>query len=191
MTECSVQDCDKQPTRRGMCNKHYLRWWRYGDPQGGSTPRGDAIKFYNDVVLTYVGNDCLTWPFGRSSCGYGQVHLDGRMYTVSRLACEEENGPPASPDLEAAHSCGNGHLACVSRKHLRWATRAENRDDMVQHGRSNRGSKNPLVKLTEHEVRLIKSLKDTVPSRELASQFGVTQRAIAAIYMGRSWSWLE
>ena len=39
---CSVEGCDREVASRGMCNAHYIRWRRYGDPLGGPTPR--AVK---------------------------------------------------------------------------------------------------------------------------------------------------
>jgi len=29
---CSVEGCDKPHKSRGWCRKHYLRFWRHGDP---------------------------------------------------------------------------------------------------------------------------------------------------------------
>lgn len=32
---CSVLGCASPPQKRGMCNAHYLRWYRHGDALGG------------------------------------------------------------------------------------------------------------------------------------------------------------
>jgi hypothetical protein len=29
---CAVEGCGKAACRKTYCNKHYLRWWKYGDP---------------------------------------------------------------------------------------------------------------------------------------------------------------
>jgi len=29
---CAVDECDRGPRTRGWCAKHYLRWYRHGDP---------------------------------------------------------------------------------------------------------------------------------------------------------------
>lgn len=29
---CKVAGCDRQTIARGWCRKHYLHWWKYGDP---------------------------------------------------------------------------------------------------------------------------------------------------------------
>lgn len=31
---CSVEGCERAPTGRGWCHKHYERWRRTGDPEG-------------------------------------------------------------------------------------------------------------------------------------------------------------
>lgn len=178
MNLCSVNSCGKKAIKRGWCNAHYLRWWKYGDPLNGGTPWGEAKRFLHDVVFAYEGDECLTWPFSKGNHGYGQIRVDGGLYLVSRLACEEENGPPPSKDHEAAHSCGNGHLGCATRRHLRWATRAENRQDMVDHGRSNKGKSFRFTRLKPQQIKTILSLVGTQPNAAIARQFGVTPGAI-------------
>lgn len=32
MNTCKVDGCIIHASKRGMCNKHYLRWWKHGDP---------------------------------------------------------------------------------------------------------------------------------------------------------------
>lgn len=29
---CTIEDCERERYARGWCNKHYLRWWKHGDP---------------------------------------------------------------------------------------------------------------------------------------------------------------
>ena len=36
---CAVDDCDKPARTAGLCQGHYLRRWRYGDPHGGQHNR--------------------------------------------------------------------------------------------------------------------------------------------------------
>lgn len=32
---CFVEGCDKTARCKGMCNKHYQKWYKYGDPYAG------------------------------------------------------------------------------------------------------------------------------------------------------------
>lgn len=70
--------------------------------------------------------------------GAAQINLGGRSVIVARMVCEEVNGPPPTPAHQAAHSCGKGHLGCITPQHLRWATQVENEADKLIHGTHNR-----------------------------------------------------
>jgi hypothetical protein len=159
-------------------------------PVRGKTVRGEPGRYLQDVVLPYEGDECFVWPFGRGGDGYGQIHRDGRKRVVSRLVCESVYGPPPGPGYDAAHSCGNGHLACVNKRHLSWKTRAANLAEMVEHGNSTRGERQHGARLTEPQVLEIKRLLGTTSQAELARQFGVSRKTIHSIRSGQSWAWL-
>ena len=190
---CSIPGCDK-PVRvksRGWCNAHWLRWSRYGDPVAGGVMRDTAYRYLRDVVLPYNDKDeCLFWPFNKTSDGYGRIGIGGERVAVHRHVCEEVDGPPPTEKHEAAHSCGNGHLACVNPHHLSWKTRAENFADKLSHGTHNRGERNGYAKLTEEVVREIKALKGKMSQRDIARRFGASQQQVSKIQRGDSWSWL-
>lgn len=38
MTACSVRGCRRPVKARGWCNRHYLRWWKHGDPTDNLRP---------------------------------------------------------------------------------------------------------------------------------------------------------
>jgi hypothetical protein len=188
---CSIPDCGKHAAKRGWCSAHYQRWLAHGDPQGGKTKNGEPLAFYRSVVLTYRGNECLIWPYARGGRGYGKMSCDGGLKYVHRLVCEEEHGPPPATQQVAAHSCGNGHLGCVSRQHLSWKTHAGNMSDMVGHGTRRRGDVLWAARLTEDDVRAIRAMKGSVPQLELASRFNVRQSNISKIQNRKAWAWLE
>jgi hypothetical protein len=187
---CSVPGCEKKSRKRGWCQSHYLRWWRHGDPTGGGSSKGAAQTFLS-ASFEYDGDECLIWPFYRTKEGYGAIHLRGRCRIVSRVVCEQEHGPPPDDKSEAAHSCGNGHLGCVNRNHLRWATYAENRTDMMDHGRSNRGEKNSRSKLTRDQVIMVREALNVCSQQSLAEKYGVSPSAISLIKSGHTWAWLQ
>lgn len=188
---CSIPDCGKPAKVRGWCNAHYLRAKQHGDPLGGGTFKGAPLRFLQETVLPYDGNECLTWPFARDCDGYGHLWIGGKSHQVSRLACEEMNGPPPTPDHEAAHSCGKGHEGCVTKRHLDWKTHAENQADKIAHGTHSRGERHPMAKLTEPEVREILDLKGTMFQWEIAERFGVSQPLVSNIHRAKNWNWLE
>lgn len=132
---CSIDGCGRGVVAKGWCMMHYRRNYKHGDPTARVTPaNGEALRYFSGVVAAYQGEECLIWPFSKDKYGYGQIMMEGKRKIVSRLSCEIENGPPPSQNLDAAHSCGNGHLGCCSRRHMRWATRKENVADAKAHG---------------------------------------------------------
>src|SRR5690606_25191199 len=124
-------------------------WMKHGDPLAlKRTANGVPQRFYYEVVLKHTGAECLIWPFAVAGDGYGVVYLDKERRYVHRAACEDRNGPPPSPDHEAAHSCGRGAQGCVSPGHLRWATHIENQHDKREHGTDTVGERNAASKLS-------------------------------------------
>jgi hypothetical protein len=80
--------------------------------------------------------------------------------------------------------------ACVTKGHLSWKTRQENRDDMIAHGTVLRGERNGQAKLTEPEVLQILARKGTMVQREIAAQFGISSQLVGHIHRGEAWAWL-
>jgi len=190
---CSVEGCGKSHSARGLCGAHYRKWKRYGDPLAGGTrtANGKPFDFIEKTVLPYDGDECILWPFAKTERGYPIIYLDGHNTTASRLVCEITNGPAPTPAHQAAHSCGNGHLACVTKGHLRWATVSENKADMVDHGTRMRGAAIPTAKLSEQDVRVIRSLEGSMSRKAIAERYGVTASLVWCIFKRKAWGWLE
>ncbi|OBP75441.1 hypothetical protein BAE42_07630 [Mesorhizobium loti] len=72
-----------------------------------------------------------------------------------------------------------------------WGTNADNSADMIAHGRSTRGEKQPTSKLTEDDVRAIRKLAGSMIQREIAEKFGVHIMTVNDILHRRRWAWLE
>ncbi len=176
---CSVPGCGKSHFGRDYCRTHYARAVRYGTTV--ATPAGVPMSYIETVVLPYVGDECLPWPYARNRHGYGVVRVSGRNEIVSRYVCKRTHGNPPSDRHEAAHSCGNGKLGCVNKRHLRWATSRENSADALMHGTAIHGEKHVLAKLTPDEVREIRSLAGQIPQTRLAKRFGISPSAISEI----------
>lgn len=148
---------------------------------------GEARRYFEEVVLTYNGEDCLIWPFSKNTAGYGKLGCNGRYLHVHRMTCEAIKGPPPTPEHEAAHSCGKGHLGCTAPGHLDWKTPSQNNMDKLQHGTDNRGEKHPMAKLTEAQVLEIMSLKGTKTQAQIGAQYGVDRRHVGLIHRGKTW----
>lgn len=189
---CTVENCNLPHIARGYCEAHYRRWKAHGDPLGGGTAQGAVPKWIKEVALPYAGVDCLIWPFSRLKDGYPQGGMPGfKGRRAHRVICEVVNGPPPTPDHEAAHSCGRGDQACVHPLHLSWKTHAENEADKDEHGTRPLGSAHRGSRLTEEQVNEIRSLIGAFSHAAIAERFGVSRPTISLIAEGVTWAWLK
>lgn len=156
-------------------------------PRFGNTPRnkgkGKGIEWLR-AHAAYDGDDCLIWPFSTAR-GYGHLGVDGKLVYAHTVMCELVNGPAPTPEHQAAHSCGRGHEACVSGKHLSWKTQSGNQLDRRVHGTKNEGN-GWKPKLSWEQVQEIRALASTKTHDELAAQFNTSRRNIGSIINGKS-----
>jgi hypothetical protein len=189
--KCSIDSCENYVYGHGWCRMHWQRWKRNGGPLKFAVPRIRETQHFMLSALSYDGDECLIWPFGRNEKGYGNVtHKGGRGY-AHRFICEEAHGKPPSPTHEAAHSCGKGHLGCITKRHLRWATPQENSDDRAVHGTVPQGEKVYNAKLTDADVTYIRSKSGVISQTQLAYMFGVTQSTVRAAIIRKSWKHVQ
>ena len=151
-------------------------------------PYGEPMKWLKRHV-DHNGYDCLPWPYAKDPGGYGRIRQNGKAACVSRVMCTMAYGQPSSKNMEAAHTCGNGHLACANPKHLTWVTPKENNAHKIKHGTLACGDKLPHTKLSESMVRKIRHMHKggKCSQARLASQFGVAQPTISNIVRLKIW----
>lgn len=121
---------------------------------------------------------------------------NGRKISVTayRLVALSFIGPPPSERHEVAHN--NGSRKCSFYKELRWATRAENHDDIKVHGTSPvTGERNPKSKIKEDDVRDIRQAYRNIKMRtdprrvgDLARHYKLDHATIVSIAKGKSWA---
>lgn len=184
---CSIPGCSRPAARFRLCWPHHYRRYRYGDPLAGSTFVGEPSAFI-EKALAYDGNDCLIWPFKRSKNGGYPQYWDGeRETTASRIVCAKVNGPPPGDNYHAAHSCGNGHGGCVTKRHLRWATPSENSEDSRRHGTMRLGRHVHTAKLTEMDILEIRRAYPSVRIARLAARYAVSWSTIHCVITRKTW----
>lgn len=162
-----------------------MRWRTHGDPMVLST-RTSALETLRGLAAVET-DECTLWPLGISN-GYGSVYTGDLITTAHHLVCEWTHGPPPAGKPHAAHHCGV--RACVNPRHIRWATPKENAADRLIHGTHNRGERCGSNRLTEEQVRRIRSIRG-VSQRRIAEQFGVSEGAVHSIIIRKSWAWLQ
>lgn len=135
--------------------------------------------------------ECWPWLAGkRSGKGYGTFKFESfKTVAASRMAYalwwRQDPGP-----LVVMHTCDNP--ACCNPAHLVLGTVADNSADMVAkgrwRGRDSSGTKNPMARLTEDDVREIKRrIAAGHKNTHIGADYGVTHSLISAIRRGLIW----
>lgn len=182
---CNVDGCGGKVHGYGWCGKHYTRWRNHGDPLAGGAwlaPRGEPLRWLK-AHIEFKGNECLIWPFQRDKDGYARLSRG----IACRVMCTEANGPPSSPILVCAHSCGKGHEGCINPNHLEWKTQQENIDDKKLHGTNQAGERHNLAKLNNEQVAEIRALRGKLTQGQVAAMFSISKSNVGMIQRGQTW----
>lgn len=190
---CSVADCkgnahSDAKGATGLCGAHYQRKRNHGSLTAGRVSPGVPLAWLHNHA-DHAGDECLLWPFGSQTAGYGRVFYQGRQRGAHEVMCELAHGPKQSPEHEAAHGCGIP--ACVNPRHIRWDTRAGNFGDKKSHGTLLCGERCTDAKLTDEQVIWMRLNFGKLAKAEMARQCGVTFMAASSAIRGRTWSHLN
>lgn len=125
---------------------------------------------------------------------YGEIHYMKKLMLAHRASWLLHKGEIPN-GLDVLHHCDTP--LCVNPDHLWLGTQKDNVDDMIKKGRKfiARGERAGSAKLTEDEVRQIRSLyrpgkapfKNDFGIYELARQFGVSSSCVWSIIKGHWW----
>ena len=123
--------------------------------------------------------------------GYLQVSLysdERKCFTimVHKLVATAFHGP-CPEGLQCRHVDGNKDNCRADN--LKYGTKIENEHDKARHGTVARGSRDGNSKLTEQDAALIMASPD--PHSKVASEFGVSEAAVANIRMRKTWKHVE
>lgn len=182
---CSIDNCQAPVHARRLCDTHYMRWLRYGDPHFvHRIINNDGKRFWSQVDKQ---KECWVWTGCLYPTGYGLLRLQNRGVAAHRYSFFLHNGHWPKPFC--LHSCDN--RKCVNPSHLREGTHQSNMADMVARKRSpqNKGSRNPNAKLTEADIMTIKArTRDGETFVAVAKDYGVKDTCISRIHNEKSWT---
>ena len=148
------------------------------------TSRPIEERFWEKVDTS---GECWVWTANRDKDGYGRI---GRI-RAHRFSYELHNGSIPS-GAWVLHHCDNP--PCVNPVHLYAGTVTDNNRDTVRRGHHVnappvlRGEQNPRARLSEQQVMEIRTRRAAGEMGiDLAAEFGVSDRTISMVYLGRVW----
>jgi len=186
MTTCSVEDCAAPVRCKGVCNRHYTRLQRHGDPliakRLWKVSRAERLAAYTD--RSGGPNACWPWTKALNDAGYGVIaNRDGGTAIASRAAYEIAHDAALDPDVDVMHLCNNP--PCCNPAHLRAGTRAKNQAYMAASGRTHRGERSPQAKLSDTDVAHMRALRlEGWRLAALADRFAISVAQVSRICNG-------
>lgn len=144
-------------------------------------------KFWSSVDKS---GECWLWTKGRISSGYGEFCTNRGTYYAHRVSYALAKGDPGK--LFVMHSCDNP--PCVNPDHLSIGTCRDNSFDAWDKGRLPHppimlGEKNPWSKITEAQVREIRTLREGgMILRLIAERYGLSIATTQKIATRQAWT---
>lgn len=172
---CIVSDCTRDDINsRDLCNMHYARYRRHGDPLGGKARiKSDPAKAL--LIRSVDSGSCRVWTGAHTRNGYGVLRVGASNKLAHRFAYEQANGP-VPPGLVIDHMCHN--RACINIGHLRTVTPKQNVENNGQQSKRNKSgvrgvswAKNAnkwTANVCHNYHRIYLGLFDSIPEAEAA-----------------------
>jgi hypothetical protein len=184
------------PSKSGLTSGLRSRgWWVRVPPRPPKDTTGEprarlSARFWSKVDRSSV-DGCWPWLGQITRKGYGRIQVGSRATKrgprqAHQVAWELTHGP-IPPGLVVRHVvCGNP--ACCRPSHLALGTQKQNCEDTVRMGRTTRGSRHPLAKLTDASVLAIRARRAAGESAAaLASEMHVDAARVRQICKGEGW----
>lgn len=119
---CSINGCERFHQALGLCDRHYARARKGGDPHAPDQIQGDDAARLRSHTATNE-NGCWVWQGSLNPKGYGSCRLGKRTALAHRASYMVFVGP--IPDgLTIDHLCRN--RSCINPAHLEAVTHREN-----------------------------------------------------------------
>ena len=209
LKKCEVDGCDSAVYGKGKrgsdisitkyCRRHY-RWLKERGTLSPSSHSHGSVedRFWRNITRFADVNACWEWKGTKLPKGYGvfsdeppSVGVRGKTISAHRYSFVLHGGVLNEGDF-VLHSCDNPQ--CTNPIHLRKGTQSENIKEAISKGRkfvpSAKGEQHPKSKLTEEQVRFIKSHPE-LGHKTIADMFGLSLNCIRGVRIGRTWTHIE
>ena len=156
---------------------------------------GNEGRFWSKVQKLPEPNDCWVWTGFLNEKMYGRFSIrKNRKSTLifSHIySWELYSGRPVPKDcsIVVCHKCD--HPWCVNPQHLFLGTQQDNIDDKCAKGRQAKGETHGLSKLTEEQVKEIRSLYPKINGKQLAKMYGIADVNIYKLLKRETWGHIE
>lgn len=154
-----------------------------------NTPEVNLARLLAKSIESPSG--CMLWTGAKSSSGYGQLRVDGRIIQTHRLSYEIHVGP-IPRGLEICHRCDTP--ACWEPTHLFEGTHTANMRDMQTKGRRRSddvlpyGESHHDAKMTVARIQQLRSMRAIGATyKQLMAVFGISKSTVADICNRRTW----
>jgi hypothetical protein len=188
---CIVENCTNQNYSSTLCEKHYVRFKKYGDPLGGVKNHASPEERFKRFLIKSDG--CWKWS-GKKNNGYGVLSKGSRKdgyFLAHRFSWELYNKQKIPEGMFVMHKCDNPE--CCNPDHLMIGTPKENTQDMIAKGRKRvvapLGTENGKSVLNEEKVRFIRS--SDLPHAKLAKLLEVSPSCVRGVRIGRTWAHIK
>lgn len=142
----------------------------------------DEDRILNNISFV-TDTECWVWGLRKDKDGYGMFEKNKRDIRAHRFSYYLFHGH--WPRI-CRHICDTP--SCVNPHHLLDGTQADNNKDMVDRGRSLKGSRHPSASLTESDVREIKYLLLLGnKNKDIAELFNIKGWTVSKIKLGKAW----
>lgn len=136
-------------------------------------------RFWQKVRKT---DNCWLWEGATLPNGYGQFNDEDKLSYAHRVSYRLTYGLIPEGKL-VCHRCDVRN--CVNPAHLFLGSHSDNMQDAVAKGRAARGTRQGLAKLTEDNVRTIRS--STESCYKLAKKFSVSHTTVREVIKRNRW----
>lgn len=150
----------------------------------GRKPTGIKARFWAKVDKT---KSCWIFTSNHGGTTYGMLSVPkGEEYLAHRISWVIHYGL-IPRGLKVLHTCDQPR--CVNPLHLFLGTSQDNMDDMVNKGRSLKGSRHPMTNMSESDVVEIRRLyQETKLSQQaIADMYRINQTAVGFIIRRITW----
>jgi hypothetical protein len=138
-----------------------------------------------EISYEVMKNGCWKCTSHYDNKGYPKFQNNGKTIRIAKYLYEREFGE-VPEGFVLRHKCDNPK--CINPSHLEVGTQRDNMQDMVERGHSTKGSKNPMSKLSEDDVKTILiRIKKGEFAEKIAEEYKVSKMTIGCIAGRITW----